>query len=136
MRRVGLGEMPLMRRPGELNAVDRRRLQVARAIAATPTLVVLYEPAAGLDALSASLILDLLREFRAREGVAYLLVTANFAVAQALADDALVLKERAIVERGPVSEIVKNPQDPYTKGLIAAVTPTRPGALPPAPIAG
>jgi len=136
LRRVGLGDMPLTRRPDELNAVDRRRLQVARAIAATPTLVVLYEPVAGLDALGAALVLDLLREFRAREGVTYLLITANFAVAQALADDALVIKDRAIVERGAVAEIVRKPQDPYTKGLIAAVTPARPGALPPGTVAG
>lgn len=123
LHRVGLGELPRGRRPGELDTLDRRRLQIARAIAATPSLAVLYEPLAGLDSIGASLVLDLLRDFHARSGAAYLLVTANFAVAQALAEDVLVIKNRAVIERGLVWEVLKNPQDPYTKALVAAVQP-------------
>jgi ABC-type microcin C transport system duplicated ATPase subunit YejF len=136
LHRVGLGEIPRSRRPGELDVLDRRRLQIARAIAATASLAVLYEPLAGLDSLSGSLILDLLRDYRARSGVAFLLVTANFAVAQALAEEVLVIKDRAVVERGLVWEVLRKPKDPYTKALIAAVTPMKPRALPQAPPAG
>jgi peptide/nickel transport system ATP-binding protein len=136
LHRVGLGEIPRSLRPGELDVLDRRRLQIARAIAATASLAVLYEPLAGLDSLSGSLILDLLRDYRARSGVAFLLVTANFAVAQALAEEVLVIRDRAVVERGLVWEVLRKPKDPYTKALIAAVAPMKPRALPQAPPAG
>jgi ABC-type microcin C transport system duplicated ATPase subunit YejF len=133
LNRVGLGEIPRSRLPGELDTLDRRRLQIARAIAATASLAVLYEPLAGLDSLSAQLVIDLLRDYRARSGVAFLLVTANFAIAQALTEEVLVIKDRAVVERGLVWDVLKHPQNPYTRALIAAVAPIKPRALPPAP---
>jgi ABC-type microcin C transport system duplicated ATPase subunit YejF len=136
LNRVGLGELPRSRRPGELDVLDRRRLQIARAIAATASLAVLYEPLAGLDSLSGSLIVDLLRDYRARSGVAFLLVTANIAVAQMLTEEVLIIKDRAVVERGLIWDVIKNPQNPYTKALIAAVAPMKPRALPPVAPAG
>jgi peptide/nickel transport system ATP-binding protein len=133
LNRVGLGDMPRTRRPGELDTLDRRRLQIARAIAAAPSLAVLYEPLAGLDSLSASIVLDLLKDYRARSSVAFLLVTANFAVAQALTEEVLVIKDRAVLERGLVWDVLRNPRNHYTKMLIAPVAPQKPRTLPPAP---
>jgi ABC-type microcin C transport system duplicated ATPase subunit YejF len=94
------------------------------------SLAILDEPLDGLDAIGAAAVLELLRDYRARDGVAMLLVTANIAVAQALADDILVIRDRAVVERGSVTEVLRNPQDSYTKSLIAAATPARLAALP------
>lgn len=122
LKRVGLGDMIARQKAGALSALDRRRLQIARVIAANPQLVVLFEPLEGLDALGQALILDLLCEMREREGPALLVVTANFAIAEALADDALILKAGRIVARGTIAELVRAPQDAYVRRLVAAVS--------------
>ncbi|MGQ0741874.1 MAG: ATP-binding cassette domain-containing protein [Alphaproteobacteria bacterium] len=122
LRRVGLGDMPRNRRVAELSALDRRRIQVARGLAGGPQLVVLFEPLMGLDAPAQGLILDLLKDFRREEGAAFIVITANFAVAEALAEDALVIREREIIERGPIAEILRAPKEAHTAALIAAAT--------------
>ena len=130
LKRVGLGDMPRKRRIAALSILDRRRVQIARALAGGPHLVVLYEPLIGLDAPGQALVLDLLKDFRQREGAAFMVVTANFAVAEALAEDALVIREREIIERGSVAEILRAPKEPHTAALIAAVSPAE-QTLPP-----
>ncbi len=133
LKRVGLGDMPRKRRIAALSILDRRRVQIARALAGGPHLVVLYEPLIGLDAPGQALVLDLLKDFRQREGAAFMVVTANFAVAEALAEDALIIREREIIERGPVAEILRAPKEPHTAALIAAVSPTEQTLPPNAP---
>jgi peptide/nickel transport system ATP-binding protein len=123
LKRVGLGEMPRRRRMASLSMLDRRRVQVARALAGGPQLVVLYEPLLGLDAPGQALVLDLIKDFRRQEGAAFLVITANFAVAEALAEDALIVRDREIIERGPVTEILREPKEAHTAALIAAVSP-------------
>lgn len=123
LKRVGLGEMPRKRRVANLSLLDRRRVQVARALAGGPQLVVLYEPLLGLDAPGQALVLDLLRDFRRNEGAAFVIITANFAVAEALAEDALIVRDREIIERGPMAEILRAPKEAHTAALIAAVSP-------------
>lgn len=123
LTRVGLGETALSARSASLSPLDRRRLQVARVLTASPQLVVLYEPLAGLDVLGKALMLDLLRELRAREGAAFLLITADFAIASALCEEAMVLKDRRVVERGPLAAMLRAPQNPYTAALVAATMP-------------
>jgi len=123
LKRVGLGDMTLKRRIASLSVLDRRRVQVARALAGGPQLVVLYEPLLGLDAPGQALVLDLLKDFRRNEGAAFVTITANFAVAEALAEDALIVRDRKIIERGPIAEILRAPKEPHTAALIAAVSP-------------
>jgi peptide/nickel transport system ATP-binding protein len=120
LKRVGLGEVPQQRLTSELAPVQRRRLQIARLLAAAPQLAVLYEPLAGLGALGQSVILALLRELRREEGVSLFLVTGDFAVAQALAEQAIVLCDGLVVESGPVSELIRSPGHAYTRVLVDA----------------
>jgi peptide/nickel transport system ATP-binding protein len=130
LKRVGLASLAPERAVAALSRFDKRRLQVARAIVTVPLLAVIDEPQRGLGPLESAVMLDLLRELRAQEGPAFLLLTANFALALALADEAMVFKDRSIVERGPVGEMLKAPKDDYTKALIAAITPVLPSGLP------
>jgi ABC-type microcin C transport system duplicated ATPase subunit YejF len=120
LKRVGLGKTSPKMKAGDLSPLDRRRLQIARALSAAPQLLVLYEPLLHLDVLSQALILDLLRDYRARENVSFLLVTADFAVAQALCDQALVIRERLVVESGPMAELIAAPSSAYTGQLLRA----------------
>ncbi len=123
LKRVGLNSIPGERTVAMLSSFDRRRLQIARAIVSVPRLAVIEEPQRGLGPLEQSVMIDLLKDFRAQEGPAFLILTANFALARALADDAMVLKDRHVVERGSLAELVRAPQDAYTRRLIEAVVP-------------
>jgi peptide/nickel transport system ATP-binding protein len=123
LRRVGLASLPGHLSTSALSAFDRRRLQVARAIVTAPVLAIVDEPFRGLDAFAQSVMRDLLQSFRSEEGPAFLVITSDIAVARALAEDAMVFRERRIVERGPVADILRAPKQAYTKALVAASRP-------------
>ena len=122
LKRGALAPRPGRRPVAELAPFDKRRLQVARAIVTAPLLAVVDEPLSGLDAFAQSVMRDLLRTFRSEEGPAFLLVTADFSVARALADNCFVLKDGHVIERGPVGEIFAAPKDIATRTLIDAVS--------------
>jgi peptide/nickel transport system ATP-binding protein len=122
LKRVGLASHDGKRSVASLGAFDRRRLQVARAIVGAPLLAVVDEPLRGLDAFAQTIMREVLSDFRAYQGPAFLVITADFTVAQALADDAFVFKDGKLVERGAVADLVKAPKHPYTRELIDAVT--------------
>jgi peptide/nickel transport system ATP-binding protein len=130
LKRVGLASLDGRRAVGTLAAFEKRRLQVARAMVSAPLLAVIDEPLRGLDAFAQAVMRDLLTDFRKQEGPAFLVITADFTVAQALADEAMILKDRRVVERGPIHEIIRAPKEAYTKGLIDAVGQPFPLALP------
>jgi peptide/nickel transport system ATP-binding protein len=120
LKRVGLasydGDTPV----ATLSRFDKRRLQVARAIVSAPFLAVIDEPLRGLDAFAQSIMKELLDDLRKQEGPAFLIITADVGVAQALAEDAMFFKDGRVVERGPLREILKNPKDEETRRLTAA----------------
>ena len=125
LKRVGLASHDAKRAVATLSGFDKRRLQVARAIVSAPFLCVIDEPLRGLDAFAQSIMIELLTELRKQEGPAFLLITADMRVAQALADDALIFKQGKLVERGPLTEILRAAKDDETKRLLAAAAPRR-----------
>jgi peptide/nickel transport system ATP-binding protein len=120
LKRVGLSSLSVDRPVKGLSSFDNRRLQIARAIAGAPLLVIADEPWRGLEAPAQNAIQDLLRDFRSQEGPAFLTVTADFAVARALADEALVFEGGRMVERGSIAELLSAPKEAVTRRLIAA----------------
>jgi peptide/nickel transport system ATP-binding protein len=126
LKRVGLASHEGKRTVATLSAFDKRRLQVARAIVSAPLLAVVDEPLRGLDAFAQTIMREVLTDFRTQQGPAFLVITSDFTVAQALADEAMVFKDKKIVERGPIVDILRAPKDPYTKELIEAVTLLKP----------
>jgi peptide/nickel transport system ATP-binding protein len=122
LKRVGLASHDGKRSVASLSMFDRRRLQVARAFVGAPLLVVVDEPLKGLDAFAQTIMREVLIDFRATQGPAFLVVTSDFTVAQTLADEAMVFQDGKIVERGSISHIVHQPQHDATKALIEAVS--------------
>jgi peptide/nickel transport system ATP-binding protein len=120
LKRVGLDTMTGSRVVGSLAPFDKRRLQIARAVVSAPLLVIVDEPFSGLDTVAQGVVCDLLRNFRAQEGPAFLIVTSDVRVAQMLADEAFVMKDRVVIERGPIAELMRAPKDAYTKSFIEA----------------
>jgi peptide/nickel transport system ATP-binding protein len=120
LKRVGLDTIAGNRTVASLSPFDKRRLQIARAIVAAPLLVVIDEPFTGLDTVARGVVRDLLRNFRAQEGPAFLVVTSDIRVAQMLADDAFVMKDRMVIERGALADILRAPKEAYTKSFVEA----------------
>jgi peptide/nickel transport system ATP-binding protein len=121
MDQVGLRADALDRYPHEFSGGQRQRIAIARALAVKPSLIVCDEPTSALDVSVQAQILNLLRELQDSLGVSYLFVTHNIGVVAYLADRVAVMHAGEIVEMGDASQILNNPQDPYTKTLLSAV---------------
>jgi len=123
LKRVGLASHDGRRTVATLSPFDRRRLQVARAIVAAPLLVVVDEPLRGLDAPAQTTMRDLLAQFRVESQAAFLVVTSDFSVAEALCDEAMVFDKGRVVERGPIAALARMPKEDATRMLVEAASP-------------
>ncbi|MGO1770878.1 MAG: ABC transporter ATP-binding protein, partial [Microbacterium sp.] len=74
-----------------------------------------------LDVTVRARILELLREIRRREELTLVLVSHDIGVVQNLCDTVVVMHEGRIVERGPVDRVLRAPEHPYTRRLLAAI---------------
>jgi peptide/nickel transport system ATP-binding protein len=118
---VGLGAEHLDRRPLQLSGGQRQRVAIARALAPEPDVVVCDEPVSALDVSVQAQVLDVLINVQEATGVAYLFISHDLSVVHYLADQVLVLKDGAVVERGDADGIFLRPREPYTRELVAAV---------------
>ena len=121
MRRVELDPSMLRRYPHEFSGGQRQRIGIARALVPNPRFIVCDEVTSALDVSVQAKLLQLLLDLRDQLGLTYLFITHNLGVVEYLADETLVMYKGKIAERGKTEQIVNDPQDPYTKRLLAAV---------------
>jgi peptide/nickel transport system ATP-binding protein len=112
--------------PHQLSGGMRQRVMIAMGIACGPAVLIADEPTTALDPTIQAQILDLLRELRARLGMAMLLITHNLGVVADIADRVLVMYAGHKIEEAPAARLFAAPQHPYTVGLLNAVP--QPGA--------
>ncbi|MCZ4314437.1 ABC transporter ATP-binding protein [Comamonadaceae bacterium G21597-S1] len=115
--------------PWQLSGGQRQRVMIAIALAADPALVIADEPTTALDVTTQAQILRLLREMQAKRNLGLLLITHDFGVVSEMADEVAVLKDGRLVEYGPRDAVLRDPQQDYTRRLLAAVPPLTPRAL-------
>lgn len=109
------------RYPNELSGGQRQRIGIARALALEPKILVADEPTSALDVSVQKRVLELLLEIQQRLGFAVLFVTHDLALVDEIANRVVVLNHGKIVEQGATDQILRKPQDPYTKRLVMAV---------------
>ncbi|MEJ1155850.1 ABC transporter ATP-binding protein [Microbacterium marmarense] len=109
------------RYPHELSGGQRQRIGIARALALDPVVLVADEPTSALDVSVQARVLELLQNIQKEKQFATLFVTHDLAVVDLLADRIAVMQHGKIVEQGSKEQILRNPQNDYTKRLIAAV---------------
>lgn len=115
----------LRRHPHRLSGGQQQRVALAQALVTRPDLLVLDEPATGLDAVTKAEIAGTLSRL-SRTGPAILLLTHDLALARALADRIVVLHAGRIVEHGSADRVLTEPDHPRTHQLLAAES-RRPG---------
>ncbi|MFC4948204.1 ABC transporter ATP-binding protein [Pseudonocardia sp. GCM10023141] len=107
--------------PHKLSGGMRQRVMIAMALACDPKLLIADEPTTALDVTIQAQILDLMRRLRDELGMAMLLITHDLGVVAEMADDVAVMYGGRIVERGPVAEVFRRPQHPYTEALLRSI---------------
>ena len=117
------------RYPGELSGGQKQRLNLARALAAEPRLLICDEVTSGLDAGLRDLMVEQLKQLRDATGLAILFITHDLSTAAAIADRVLVLLNGRVIEEGPTAAVLSHPQHAYTADLLRAIPEPDPGWL-------
>lgn len=120
---LAASEFPLSRMddpPIQLSGGMQQRVQLAKAIALRPALLLLDEPTTGLDVSVQALVLDTLRRLRRELGMAMIVVSHDLGVIRTLADRVMVMRNGQVLEHGLVDQVLDDPQHPYTQQLVHA----------------
>lgn len=107
--------------PSELSGGQKQRIGIARALAASPSVVICDEITSALDQILAEGILRLLDRLQSEFDLAYVFISHDLATVRAIADDVVVMKNGRVVEQGLKSDVFAPPHDPYTELLISSV---------------
>jgi len=114
---VNLRDEFLERYPHEFSGGQAQRIGIARALAASPRIIILDEPVSALDVSVQAQVLNLLADLKAGFGLTYLFITHDLAVVEAVSDRIIVLYFGTVVEIGKAEKIFATPRHPYTKLL-------------------
>jgi ABC-type dipeptide/oligopeptide/nickel transport system, ATPase component len=104
--------------PKHFSGGMQQRVQISKALANNPSLLLLDEVTTGLDLSVQAKVLDLIRRIRAKYHVSMLLVSHDLSVIRMLADRTIVMLDGRIVERGLTDQILDDPQHEYTQTLV------------------
>jgi len=107
--------------PHQLSGGMRQRVMIAMALCCEPKVLIADEPTTALDVTIQAQILHIIRDLQAELGSAVIFISHDMGVVSEMADDVLVMKARKLVETGTVQQVLSQPQQDYTKALLAAV---------------
>lgn len=116
-------EFPINRmddQPNKLSGGMQQRVQLAKAIALKPRLLLLDEPTTGLDVSVQALVLDTLKRLQRERQITIIIVSHDLGVIRMLADRVIVMRHGRVVESGLTDQVLEDPQDAYTQQLVHA----------------
>lgn len=116
-------EQMLDRYPHQLSGGQKQRVMIAMALSCHPRLLIADEPTTALDVTVQKTILELLKELQVKYRMGILFITHDLGVVSELADRVMVMYKGQCLEEGPVDQIFKHPEHPYTKSLLTCKPP-------------
>lgn len=127
LRLVGIprAEGILQEYPHQLSGGMRQRVMIAMAMACNPKVLIADEPTTALDVTIQAQILALMKELNKKTNTSIIFITHDLGVVAEVCERVIVMYAGQIVEQGDVRTILKNPQHPYTKGLLKSVPDLR-----------
>jgi oligopeptide/dipeptide ABC transporter ATP-binding protein len=123
LKRVGIAdaEKRFNQYAFELSGGMRQRAMIAMALSTMPKLLLADEPTTALDVTIQAQVINLIKDIIKEYQMGVMFITHDLGVIAQTADNVAVMYLGAIVEKGPVREIIKNPKHPYTRGLLKAL---------------
>ncbi len=117
---VGVDPETMERYPHEFSGGQRQRIAIARAVVLKPKFIMLDEPTSALDMSVQAQIVELLLDLQRHHDLSYIFISHDLRVVQALANHVIVMRRGDVVEYGEARQVFEDPQEDYTKALLAA----------------
>ncbi|MBL4953571.1 ABC transporter ATP-binding protein [Neobacillus sp. YIM B02564] len=111
--------------PHQLSGGMRQRVMIAMAMACNPRVLIADEPTTALDVTIQAQILALMKNLNRKTNTSIILITHDLGVVAEICERVIVMYAGQVVEQGDVRTILKNPQHPYTKGLLKSIPDLR-----------
>jgi peptide/nickel transport system ATP-binding protein len=105
--------------PHQLSGGQKQRVMIAMAIACKPDLLIADEPTTALDVTVQKEIIVLLKKLQRETGMAMIFITHDLALVAEVADEIMVMRKGEVIEKGEAKQVLTDPQEAYTKGLLA-----------------
>jgi peptide/nickel transport system ATP-binding protein len=121
LKRVGLPEQAFHRYPHEFSGGQRQRIAIARCLTMKPEILVCDESVSALDVSVQAQVLNLLQDLQDEYGMSYIFISHDLSVVKYIADQVMVMHHGSVVEMADSDELYRNPQQDYTRSLLAAI---------------
>ncbi|ATG55548.1 ABC transporter ATP-binding protein [Brachybacterium ginsengisoli] len=117
---VGLPQSAIAVLPRQLSGGQRQRVAIARALALEPQIIVADEPTSALDVSVRAQVLNLLTDLKRELGLGLVFISHDMSTVRFISDTIAVMNHGKVIEHGTVDQIFTDPQDEYTRSLLAA----------------